>query len=352
MSRFMSRSTSALKPYTPGEQPKDARFIKLNTNESPYPPSPRVRDAIDASKYGALRLYPDPDALEFRGAIAALHGLPVDNIFAGGGTDEVLGYAFMAFFERGDAVLFPDVTYGFYPVHAQICGLNVQKVAARDDFSIRPRDYYGAPGHIVLANPNAPTGMVLTPEQIEGILHINPDRLLIVDEAYIDFTPENTSRPLLGRYDNLLITRTLSKTYGLAGMRIGYAMGNPELIGALNRVKYAFNPYNLDRVSIAVGTAAVGDAEYTRQTVEKITATRDRFVPELERRGFDVLPSAANFVLFRHTSLKGPYLYGLLRENGVLARIFSNPERISDHLRISMGTDDDMRRVLEILDAI
>ncbi|MCL2084561.1 MAG: histidinol-phosphate transaminase [Oscillospiraceae bacterium] len=352
MSRFISPSTAALKPYTPGEQPRVTQYIKLNTNESPYPPSPRVREAIDALAYEDLRLYPDPDVTGLRDAIAAARGISQERVFVGGGSDEILGYAFMAFFERGDTVVFPDVTYGFYPVHAQVCGLEVRTLPLRGDFSLEPSDYYGAPGHIVLANPNAPTGIALPPARLEDILRANPDRLIIVDEAYTDFSPQNTARPLLDLYDNLLITRTFSKAYGLAGMRIGCALGEPGLISALNCVKYAFNPYNLDRVSIAVGTAAVSDTDYLQRTVDMILATRDWFVPELEAMGFSVLPSAANFVFVRHATLKGAYIYDKLRENGILVRIFAYPERISDHLRVSIGTDGDMRRVTDILKSI
>ncbi|GHV41132.1 histidinol-phosphate aminotransferase [Clostridia bacterium] len=348
MSRFLNKRTEELTPYVPGEQ-THRKVLKLNTNESPYPPSPEVGKVLDFYKsvYKDLRLYPDPEAFALRDVISDVNRTDVSRVFVGGGSDEILGYAFMAFCES-DAY-FPDITYGFYRVFANLAGVASREIPLKEDFTINPDDYNGVRGPIIIANPNAPTGIVLPQKSIETLLSADKNRLVIVDEAYIDFSPQNTCLPLLAKYDNLLIVRTCSKSYGLAGMRIGYAFGSPELISDLNRVKYSFNPYNLDRVSITVGIAAFRDQTYLRETVSKITKTREYTAQALSDLGFEVLPSAANFVFARRENTDAKRLYEQLREQGVLIRYFANVPRITDFLRISIGKDTDMKRFITVL---
>lgn len=351
MSRFLSRAASALKPYTPGEQPRDNRYIKLNTNENPYPPAPAVAEAIAAFAPDSLRLYPDPTATEFREAVAKSCGLTPDMVFVGGGSDEVLGYAFMAFFDRGDKVYFPDITYGFYRVYADLFGLESVEVPLREDFTVSPEDYFGLPGNIFIANPNAPTGICLAVSDIEEILRRNPERLVVVDEAYTAFSDGKTCLPLLQKYDNLLIVRTFSKSHGLAGMRLGLGLGNPGLTAGLERVKYSFNPYNLDRVSLAAGIAAAGEDAYTNEITGKIIKTRERVSRELNKLGFEVLRSEANFLFAKSDRLNGGELYEKLKENGILVRYF-DIERIRGFVRITIGTDEEMDIFLRKLEEL
>ncbi|MCL2081173.1 MAG: histidinol-phosphate transaminase [Oscillospiraceae bacterium] len=345
---MISKLAKSLAPYVPGEQLNDRRYIKLNTNESPYPPSPAVKAALDAFDYRQLRLYSDPEAAELRAAIAEANGVTPDMVMAGGGSDEILTCAFMAFFDAGDNIFYPDITYGFYPVLSRLFRLNPQTPPLDGALRADIDDYMRADGHIVTANPNAPTGIALAPSEIERVLAADGRRLFIADEAYIDFTEDKSCAPLLKKYDNLLIIRTYSKSHNLAGMRLGYALGAPALIDALRRVKNSFNPYNLDRVSIAAGAAAILDAPYLRETAAKIIKTREDTRLGLEKLGFEVLPSEANFLFARREGISGGQLYRTLRENGVLVRYFDKP-RVSDFIRISIGTPADMSRVLEIL---
>lgn len=352
MSRFLSPETAAINPYMPGEQPRDMRYIKLNTNENPYPPSPKALAAISGFDAETLRLYPDPTAADFCAAIAEAYGISPEQVFAGGGSDEVLAYAFMAFFSRGDKVYFPDITYGFYKVYADLFRLNAAEIPLREDFTVDPRDYFGLDGNIFIANPNAPTGICLAVSGIEGILQQNPDRLVVVDEAYIDFSGGQSCIGLISRYDNLLVAQTFSKSRSLAGMRLGMAFGDPLLIAGLERIKYSFNPYNLDRVSFSAGIAAVRDAVYSQETAAKVVATRERVRDELAALGFTVLPSSANFLFAKSDKTGGEALYKKLKENGILVRHF-NKDRIRDFVRITIGTDDEMelflKKVAEIL---
>lgn len=346
MSRFLSSHASTMEPYVPGEQPRDKLYIKLNTNENPYPPSPKARAAVTGYNAARLNLYPDPTSSEFRAEIAKAYNLAPEQVFAGGGSDEVLAYAFMAFFDRGDKVYFPDITYAFYRVYAGLFGLNAVEIPLMPDFTLCPEDYFSLDGNIFLANPNAPTGICLEVSDIERILINNPDRLLVVDEAYIDFSGGKSCLELINRYDNLLVIQTFSKSYGLAGMRLGAGFGNPKLIEGLERIKYSFNPYNLDRVSLAVGIAAVRDVAYKNKTAAKIIATRERVRKKLLGMGFTVLPSDANFLFIKSPNTKGAELYKTLKQNGILVRYFGEP-RVSDFIRVTVGTDSEMEKFLE-----
>lgn len=351
MSRFLGKAAAALAPYVPGEQPQDMQYIKLNTNENPYPPSPSVQALLREYSAVRLRLYPDPECAVLRDAMAHAHGLEPEQVFVGGGSDEVLGFAFMAFFDKGDRVYFPDITYGFYSVYAQLCGLEAVCVPLCEDFTVAPEDYSQKDGHIVIANPNAPTGIALTPAQVEEILQSNPDKLVILDEAYVDFSAGKTCVPLLKRYRNLLVVQTYSKSRALAGMRIGCALGDRALIADLNRIKYAFNPYNLDHISLAVGVASTKDHIYLRETTDKIVKTREKTRKILTGLDFAVLPSEANFLFARHTARRGKDLYLALKQRGILVRHFAQ-ERISDFVRITVGTDADMEILRQTLEEL
>ena len=349
--RFWSRSTTGLTPYIPGEQPGDRAFCKLNTNECPYPPSPAVAEALRTFDSGDLRLYPDPDAAALTSALAAQKGLRADQVLLCGGSDEALAFAFMAFFDRGDTVCFADITYGFYAVYARLFGLQAHIIPLAGNFTISPADYRDAPGGIFLANPNAPTGIALTPTQIEEIVAANPDRLVVVDEAYIDYAPVGSCIPLLAQHNNLLVVQTFSKSRALAGMRLGAAFANAGLIEAMNRVKFSFNPYNIDRVSLAVGYASVQDPAYLQEVIAKVTATRERTAARLLEIGCTVLPSATNFLFVAHPRRTGHALYEELKQAGILARYFDQP-RTHLFIRVSIGTDAEMDRFLREMEAI
>ena len=342
MSRFFSHTTAGLQPYTPGEQPRDRQYIKLNTNECPYPPSPRVREILQKADTQSLRLYPDPQSLVLREAIARQYGLRTEQVFAGGGSDEVLAYAFMAFFDRGDRVCFPDITYGFYKVYAALFGLHAQELALQEDFSVCIGDYLAADIPVFLANPNAPTGLCLPRGQIERIICKNPDRLVVVDEAYMDFADEQSCTGLIDTYDNLLVVRTFSKSRALAGMRIGMGLGNAALIDGLVRIQYSFNPYNMDRLSQAVGIAALQDDAYFKESVGKICATRERVTSALRGMGFTVLSSQANFLFASPPDKNGEQLYERLRQSGILVRYFGAHPATAPYVRITIGTDAEM----------
>ena len=351
MSRFLSRAVQNLAPYTPGEQPQDKSYIKLNTNECPYGPSLLVREAVERFAADSLRLYPDPDSEALRRAAADYYGLKPEQVFAGGGSDEALAYAFMAFFDRGDTVLFPDITYGFYQVYADLFALNTKIVPLTEDFRVQIADYFGAEGHIFLANPNAPTGTVLPVADIEEILRQNSDKLVIVDEAYVDFAPGASCVGLIASYDNLLVVQTFSKSRALAGMRLGFAFGQKALIDGLERIKYSFNPYNLDRASVAVGIAALADKEYLGRITGQIIATRQRTAQALTKLSFTVLPSGSNFLFAASPAIGGQDLYLALKEAGILVRHFNKP-RIADFVRITIGTDEEMRQFLQAVETI
>ncbi len=358
MTRFISELAAGIDPYVPGEQPKDRKYVKLNTNENPYPPSVNVTEAIKGA-VDDLRLYPDPEVLALRKAIAEYYGnrmpelggegIGPEHVFVGNGSDEVLALIMPAFFS-GRTIGYADVTYSFYPVIAGLFGVQVRHIPLRDDFSISPEDYAGSNveglAGLVICNPNAPTGMALSLADIEQILSANRDRLVVVDEAYVDFGTE-TAVGLINKYDNVLVVQTMSKSRQLAGMRIGFAIGNPELIEAVNRVKNSFNSYPADRLAIAAGIAAMEDTEYFDETCGKIADTRDRYSKELEGLGFHILPSKSNFLFAEPPALgikdgtDAAYVFKKLREKGVLVRYFAKP-RIDNRLRITIGTDEEM----------
>ncbi len=350
MSRFLSRHVRGLEPYVPGEQPLDRQYIKLNTNECPYPPAPGIVRLLAEHTGQEFALYPDPEAKELRGAIARRYGLAAEKVFVGNGSDEVLAFLCMAFFDGGDPIYFPDPSYGFYEVYANLFGLKARPIPLAKDFSIKEEDYLELDGHILLANPNAPTGLALSRCKIEGILKGNPHHLVVVDEAYVDFAGEDvTSLPLLSDYDNLMIVGTFSKSRSLAGLRLGYAFSRPEHIAALERIKYSFHPYNVNRFTQQAGVIAVEDDAYMGHVLEKIIATRDRTSLRLRELGCRVLPSSTNFLFMAHPSLTGRELYQKLREKGILVRCFEHP-RTLDFVRVSIGTDEEIKAFLRAVE--
>lgn len=350
MSRFLSQKFVSIEPYVPGEQPQGRQYIKLNTNESPFPPAPGVIAAVNREEVEKLRLYSDPDARALIAAIARRFGVGEDQVFVGNGSDEVLAFSFLAFGGEEKKFRFPALSYGFYPVFARLFGVKYEAVPLREDFTINPADYIGCGTNVVLANPNAPTGLALGLEVIEEILRSNPDSVVVVDEAYVDFGGESAV-PLLQKYDNLLIVQTFSKSRCLAGMRIGFALGSPALIGDLQRMKFSFNPYNLDRLALLAGTAAMEDEEYLKACTEKICATRRRVTDRLREMGFEVLESKTNFVFAKKPGLSGSRLFAALREKGILVRHWDDP-LIVDYLRISIGSDKEMDTFLSAVKEI
>lgn len=347
MKEFWSSRIRDLVPYTPGEQPKEREFIKLNTNENPYPPSPKALEAVRQSADAGLRLYPDPECTALRRALAKRYGLRETQVFVGNGSDEVLAFAFQAFFGVGDTIVFPDITYSFYPVYANMFGINHRTVPLNGDFSVPVEALLGDNQGVVLANPNAPTGMELSQEELRRILEGNPDVVVIVDEAYVDFGAQS-ALSLLPDYPNLLVVQTMSKSRSMAGMRVGFAFGSENLIQAINCVKNSVNSYTLDRVAIAAGTAAVEDEAYFQACCGKVIATRERVSAGLRALGFLVLPSRSNFVFASHPRIPARTLFAQLREAGILVRYFSQP-RIDNFLRISIGTEEEMDRFLAVM---
>ena len=337
MSRFWSDVAKGLTPYVPGEQPKLTNLVKLNTNENPYGPSPRVLEAIRAVVDDSLKLYPDPNADRLKDAIAHLHGIERRQVFVGNGSDEVLAHAFLGLLKHADPILFPDITYSFYPVYCGLYQVAYETVPLASDFSIRVEDYRKTNGGIIFPNPNAPTGKALSIASIEDILVANPNSVVVIDEAYVDFGGESAI-PLIARYSNLLVVQTLSKSRSLAGLRVGFAAGSAELIDGLERVKNSFNSYPLDRLAIAGAVAAIEDVAYFDHTRKAVIATRNRLTAELESLGFEVLPSAANFLLARHPGHDAEKLALALRQQSIIVRHFKLP-RIDQHLRITVGTD-------------
>jgi histidinol-phosphate aminotransferase len=353
MSAYWSELTRRLVPYVPGEQPRDRKFVKLNTNENPYPPSPLVIESIKKAATENLRLYPDPACTELREAVAARYGIKTGQVFAGNGSDEILAFAFAAFFDAASgALLFPDVTYSFYPVYADLWGIPYRTISLRDDFSIEIDPYLGKSGGIVFPNPNAPTGMAISIGEVRKAAEAaeRNKRVLIVDEAYIAFADKEgltTALSIIGEFPNLLVIRTLSKDASLAGLRAAFAMGGEALVEGLCRIRDSFNSYTVDRLALAGAAAAVSDSSYYDSINRKIIATRGRVSAGLEAMGFRVLPSQANFVFAAPPSGKsGQEFFATLREKGFLVRHFNKP-RIADFLRISIGTDEDMNAFLE-----
>jgi histidinol-phosphate aminotransferase len=339
MSRFWSTVVHGLTPYVPGEQPKLANLVKLNTNENPYGPGPKVLEALRAEATDALRLYPDPGSDRLRQAIAARHGVALEQVFVGNGSDEVLAHAFLALLKHEAPVLFPDITYSFYTVYCRLYGIGYREVPLTPALEIRVDDYLQPCGGIIFPNPNAPTGRAIGVGDIERLLQAQPGAVVVVDEAYVNFGTESAV-PLVSRHPNLLVIHTLSKARSLAGLRVGYAIGDRGLIEGLNRVKDSFNSYPLDRFAQAGGAAALEDEAYFEATWRKVMDSRQRLVAALEAIGFEVVPSAANFIFARHPAFAGAELAQRLRERGIVVRHFGKPARIADYLRITVGTQD------------
>ena len=350
MSRFFSDRYASLVPYVPGEQPQDRRYLKLNTNESPFPPSPGVLAAVQGEAE-RLNLYSDPDARALRAKMAETLGVTPDRVIVSNGSDEVLNFAFMAFATDERPLVFPDVTYGFYPVFAELNRLPYTEIPLRDDLSIDPADYCGGQKKtVVIANPNAPTGRCLPLSEIEKIVSANPDGVVIVDEAYIDFGGESAV-PLTAGFDNLLVVGTFSKSRSMAGARLGFAVGSPDLIRDLNTIRNSTNPYNVNRMTLAAGVAALDDAAYYRENCEKVVAAREWTTAKLAALGFTVIPSKANFLFARHPAIGGRELYLTLKERGILIRHFDKP-RIRDFNRITVGTEEQMRTLVASIETI
>ncbi|MBQ9922654.1 MAG: histidinol-phosphate transaminase [Clostridia bacterium] len=343
MSRFLSSAYSSIAPYTPGEQPQNRQYIKLNTNESPFPPSPEVVKAISSEKVSELNLYSDPTAPSLVNAIADNFGVSDDMVAVGNGSDEILAFSFMAFCENG--VAFADITYGFYEVYAALYGLKTKVIPLKENYEIDPDDYKGIGCTSFIANPNAPTGLALSLSKIEEILISNPDNLVIVDEAYVDFGGESATK-LVKKYNNLLVIGTFSKSRNLAGARIGFAVANPEIICDLNKMKFSFNPYNINRLSIIAGTEAMKDKGYFEKCTTLVKEAREYTADELKKLGFSVLDSKANFIFAQSDKISGNEYYLTLKENGILVRWF-NKDRIRNFVRITIGTKDQMTALID-----
>ena len=344
MSKFLSKEASRLAPYTPGEQPQDQQYVKLNTNESPFPPSPKVVKAISRAELLKLNLYSDPTCGQLVQALAKRYELQPENVITGNGSDEILAFAFRAFCGEGKPLAYADITYGFYKSQVALFGLEAKVIPLREDFTLNVDDYMDFPGTIVIANPNAPTGMPVSRADIQRLLEADSDRVVIVDEAYVDFGAESCV-PMIYRYDNLLVVQTMSKSRSLAGGRVGFALGSSELIAALNRVKYSFNPYNVNRLSIIAGAAAVEDEDYFQSCCASIRQNRAWTTDKLAGLGFTVLPSQANFIFAKSDKLSGENLYQGLKKHGVLVRWWADSGRIQDYVRITIGSMEQMERL-------
>lgn len=344
MSHYWSAVTHGLTPYVPGEQPAFDRPVKLNTNENPYGPSPRALEAIRAATADTLRLYPDPDAKALKAALAKRYAVEPAQVFVGNGSDEVLAHAFIGLLKHDRPLWMPDITYSFYPVYCGLYGIEYRQIPLDNDFFLRPEDYFpnkkNRAGAIIFPNPNAPTGRLLERADVERIVAANPEAVVLVDEAYIDFAEEGSSAvPLVGQHPNLLVVHTLSKSRALAGLRVGFAIGHPDLIAGLERIKNSFNSYPLDRLALAGAIASVEDETWFQSNRRKIIASRVALIPQLQALGFEVLPSSANFVFARHPGYDAAKLAADLRQRAIIVRHFNMP-RISQYLRISIGSDE------------
>ncbi len=348
--RFWSPEVRELEPYVPGEQPKIQNLLKLNTNENPYPPSPKVVEAVQAvltHQADALRLYPDPDATALKHAIAKQQNIDVSQVFVGNGSDEVLAHIFKAFFLQDEPILYPDITYSFYPVYSQFFGTKTKEIPLNDNFEIEVKDYVQPNGGVIITNPNAPTSIALGLPEIEQILKANPDRVVVIDEAYVDFGAESAVS-LVNRYENLVVCQTTSKSRSLAGLRVGFAIAQSHLIAALEAVKNSFNSYPIDRFAIAAAVASFEDQTYFEEQSQKVISSREKLVDELTALGFKVLPSKANFIFASHPSHDAGQLAQQLREQGIIVRYFNKP-RINQFLRITVGTDEQNERLVQTL---
>lgn len=340
MSRYMSARFDALEAYVPGEQPQDKRYVKLNTNESPFPPSPEVLSAVNAAETARLNLYPDPEGKALREKLAAEYGVEPDNVFLANGSDELLFFAFMAFCDSSRPVVFPNISYGFYPVYAQLLGLPYTEIPLREGFSLDPADYCGLGKNIVIANPNAPTGRAISVSAIEEIVRTNPDHVVLIDEAYIDFGGESCL-PLIRKYGNLLVCQTFSKFRSLAGGRLGFALADKGLIADLEKIKYSTNSYNINRLTTAAALATLDSGDYYMANGKKIQENRAYTTEKLAELGFETLPSLTNFIFTRCPAVEGGALYRGLKARGVLVRHWDKPE-IADWLRVTIGTREQM----------
>lgn len=348
--KFWSNTIRNIAPYVPGEQPLDKEYIKLNTNENPYPPSPKVLEAIHAEANPDVRLYPDPNASALKQALSGYYKTAMNEVFVGNGSDEILAFCFPAFFDPEDTISFPEITYSFYPVYADLFHIPYKTIPMNEDFSFNLNSFPEGLKGILLANPNAPTGIALGLEEIEKLLKRFPDTLVIVDEAYVDFGSQSAIS-LIPQYDNLLVIHTFSKSRSLAGLRVAYAIGNAQLVEGLGRVKNSFNSYTLDRVAQQAATAAVNDPEYTRMTCSRIIATREKVREKLAGMGFKVLPSSTNFLFISHEKYPGRELFLKLKQQGILVRNFQKPG-IENWLRVAMGSDEEMAIFIEKLKAL
>ncbi len=349
MNQYWSATVGRLEPYVPGEQPQDQQYIKLNTNESPYPPSPAVANAIQEYDASTLRLYPDPESTALKQALAQHHGLSAGQVFVGNGSDEVLAHAFQAFFKQSKPVLFADISYSFYPVYCALYEIEYRKVPLDSNFHIDINTFKQDSGGIILPNPNAPTGIALPLEEIESILQ-NANAVVIIDEAYVDFGAESAAR-LVDSYDNLLVVQTFSKSRSLAGLRLGYALGNASLIEALNRIKNSFNSYPIDRIASVAAIASIKDQAYFEQCNREVIKNRENLSAQLTTLGFRVYPSSSNFVFVEHSKKPAAQIYQALKQAGILVRYFKSP-RIDNCLRITIGTDAECDALVNALKSI
>ncbi|AOM86863.1 histidinol-phosphate transaminase [Acinetobacter baumannii] len=348
--RFWSPEVRELEPYVPGEQPKIQNLLKLNTNENPYPPSPKVVEAVQEvlhEQADVLRLYPDPDATVLKQAIAKQQNIDVSQVFVGNGSDEVLAHIFKAFFLQDEPILYPDITYSFYPVYSQFFGTKTKEIPLDENFEIDVRDYTQPNGGVIITNPNAPTSIALSLAEIEQVLQANPDRVVVIDEAYVDFGAESAVS-LINRYENLVVCQTTSKSRSLAGLRVGFAIAQSHLIAALEAVKNSFNSYPIDRFAIAAAVASFEDQAYFEEQCQKVITSREKLVRDLTELGFNVLPSKANFIFATHSQHDAGQLAQKLREQGIIVRYFNKP-RINQFLRITVGTDEQNARLVQTL---
>ncbi|EML4807703.1 histidinol-phosphate transaminase [Acinetobacter baumannii] len=348
--RFWSPEVRELEPYVPGEQPKIQNLLKLNTNENPYPPSPKVVEAVQAvlhEQADVLRLYPDPDATALKQAIAKQQNINVSQVFVGNGSDEVLAHIFKAFFLQDEPILYPDITYSFYPVYSQFFGTKTKEIPLDENFEIDVQDYTQPNGGVIITNPNAPTSIALSLAEIEQVLQANPDRVVVIDEAYVDFGAESAVS-LINRYENLVVCQTTSKSRSLAGLRVGFAIAQSHLIAALEAVKNSFNSYPIDRFAIAAAVASFEDQAYFEEQCQKVISSREKLVRDLTELGFNVLPSKANFIFAKHSQHDAGQLAQKLREQGIIVRYFNKP-RINQFLRITVGTDEQNARLVQTL---
>ena len=343
MSKFFSKKYEKLEPYTPGEQPQDMQYIKLNTNESPFPPHPAVAEAV-AGEIAKLRLYSDPDSKVLTAMLARQLDVDADQVMLTNGSDDVLNFAFMAFCDADHPAIFPDITYGFYKVFAEVNGVPYTQIPLKADFTVDPADYIGAGKTIFIANPNAPTGIALTRDQVEEIVKSNPNNVVVIDEAYVDFGGQSAV-PLLKKYDNLLVVQTFSKSRSMAGARLGMAIGSKAIIGDMNTLRYSTNPYNINRMTAAAGVATLQNDDYTKRNCQTIMENRAWTVKALQQLGFVMTDSKANFLFAKHPSLDGKTLYQKLKARGVLVRHFDKA-RISDYVRITVGTLEEMQALV------